>query len=295
MMTRRRASGERPSQAARGVFDSFWLIVQFYHRKEHRETNHSDEPVGENTDNRTQKRWPSNHVVLQLQTSNQRLVNPNPSQSPAHAEERPQHTVELSAYWIGKYPVTNAEYRAFVLDAGRDQYWDELHQKDKGDHPVVGVTWEDTTAFCKWLSEKTDKDYQLPTEAQWEKAARGTDGRIYPWGNEWDASRLNSYEGGRRDTSPVGQYSPKGDSPYNVGDMAGNVREWCADWYDKAEYKRRAFGGVVDPEGPKEGTFRVLRGGAFSYSGVRVRCAARYGYAPYGRDYDIGFRVVLLP
>ncbi len=213
--------------------------------------------------------------------------------------ERPQHTVELSAYWIGKYPVTNVEYQAFVRDARRKPpyYWDgDAYPEGKGDHPVVHVSWEDATAYCKWLGEKTGKEYRLPTEAQWEKAARGDDGRVYPWGDEWDARRLNSDEGGRGDTSPVGEYSPKGDSPYGCADMAGNVREWCADWFDTEEYVRRAGSSVEDPAGPESGTYRVLRGGAFLDYGVGVRCSARIFFnLPYVRDSGVGFRVVFRP
>ncbi len=212
--------------------------------------------------------------------------------------EQPQHTVELSAYWIGKYPVTNAQYQAFVRDGGREppEHWDgDAYLDEKGDHPVVYVSWDDAVAYCKWLGEKTGKEYRLPTEAQWEKAARGEHGRKYPWGNEFDASRLNNSLGGLRDTSPVGQFSPKGDSPHGVADMAGNVWEWCADWYDKAEYKRRADGAVVDPEGPSEGTVRVLRGGAFDLNEVIVRCSARDWCLPDFRGSLIGFRVVFRP
>ena len=212
--------------------------------------------------------------------------------------ERPQHTVELSAYWIGKYPVTNAEYQAFVRDAWReppDHWKGDTYPKGKGDHPVVRVSWKDAVAYCKWLGAKTGKEYRLSTEAQWEKAARGDDGRKYPWGNEWDASRLNSGEGGRGDTTPVGQFSPKGDSPYDVADMAGNVFEWCADWYDEAEYKRRAGSTLKDPEGPKKGKIRVLRGGSFDLSRVIVRCAARNWLYPDLRYDNVGFRFFLRP
>ena len=218
-------------------------------------------------------------------------------------DERPQHTVELSAYWIGKYPVTNVEYQAFIRDAGHrpPYHWGgDTCPEDKSDHPVVNVTWKDAAAYCEWLSKETGKDYRLPTEAQWEKAARGEDGRKYPWGNEWDASRLNSYEGGRFDTSPVGLFSPKGDSPYDVADMLGNVAELCGDSYKKAEYKRRAIGGVVDPEGPRKGRTCVLRGGGYQTRSLRIRCSERspiYWFDIYWFDsfYEVGFRVVFRP
>ena len=215
-----------------------------------------------------------------------------------HYHEQPQHTIELSAYWIGKYPVTNAEYQTFVRDAGHmlPNHWDgDAYPEGKGEHPVVYVSWEDATAYGAWLSEKTGKDYQLPTEAQWERAARGDDGRMFPWGNAWDAARLNSAEGERGDTSPVGQYSPGGDSPYGVADMAGNVWEWCADWYSKAAYKDRADSVVKDPEGPEGGRARVFRGGAFSHSGVNVRCAGRNWFDPLNRYLNFGFRCILRP
>ena len=213
--------------------------------------------------------------------------------------ERPQHTVALSAYWIGKYPVTNAQYQVFVRNARAlpPSHWDgTTYPEGQGDHPVVFVSWEQATAYCQWLSQETGKAYGLPTEAQWEKAARGDDGRTYPWGDAWDAARLNSFEAGRGGTSPVGQFSPEGDSPYGCADMAGNVWEWCADWFDEAEYARRANRVVRDPGGPSEGMYRVVRGGSFInefYEWNFVRCAARYwGYAP-DRFGVFGFRVVV--
>ncbi len=216
----------------------------------------------------------------------------------ADDNEKPQHTVELSAYRIGRYPVTNLEYRAFVVaseyeppeDWDRDQYPD-----GKGDHPVVNVSWEDASAYCRWLAEATGRPYRLPTEAEWEKAARGQDGRLYPWGNEFEAAKLNSAESGRDETTPVGQFSPEGDSPYGAADMAGNVQEWCADWYDRAEYKRRSEGAVQDLQGPEEGSGRVQRGGTFLNAAGFVRCAGRVRGYPDLYDWLNGFRVALSP
>ena len=192
--------------------------------------------------------------------------------------------------------MTNAEYQAFVREAGHKppQHWDgDKYPEDKGDHPVVNVSWDEAAAYCKWLSDKTGKSYRLPTEAEWEKAARGTDGRIYPWGNDWDPAKLNSAEGGARDTTPVGQYSPAGDSPYGCADVAGNVWEWCADWFDEKDYQRRAASRttVKDPTGPEKGARRVLRGGSFDLDRRFVRAAVRYLLPDYWVDF-YGFRVL---
>ena len=215
----------------------------------------------------------------------------------AFENEKPQHTVELSGYLIGKYPVTNREYQNFVSDEGYKPPKDwsgEQYPSEKGDHPVVKVSWEEAQAYCQWLSEKTGRDYRLPTEAEWEKAARGQEGRLYPWGDEWVWSRCNSAsEIG--DTTPVGQFSPQGDSPYGVADTSGNVWEWCADLFDGEAYKRRAGSQVVDPEGPKRGTSRVLRGGAFQDVPRHVRCAGRLRLDPVDWDFFIGFRVIVSP
>lgn len=213
--------------------------------------------------------------------------------------EQPQHRVELSEYSIGKYLVTNIEYQAFVKDTGRQppRNWDGVnYPQERGDHPVVNVSWEDAVAYCKWLGQKTGTNYRLPTEAEWEKAARGTDRRIYPWGDVWDKTKLNCAEAGIGDTTPVGQYSPAGgDSPYGASDMAGNVWEWCADWFNENEYKEREDAIVKDPQGPKEGSSRVLRGGSFIDDHWVARCPVRYWYLPDNRYWNVGFRVVASP
>jgi formylglycine-generating enzyme required for sulfatase activity len=209
--------------------------------------------------------------------------------------EFPQHLVELSDYYIGKYPVTNREYQAFIMETGFQPPagWDEFrYPKDKGDHPVVNVSWEASTEYCKWLSEKTGKEYRLPTEAEWEKAARGTNGRVFPWGNKFDRNRCNTGEAKLSDTMPVGQYSPRGDSPYGCADMSGNIWEWCADWFNETEYEDRIGIVVRDPRGPETGEYRVLRGGSFILGQSEARCASRFRLKPF-YWFDFGFRVAM--
>jgi formylglycine-generating enzyme required for sulfatase activity len=122
----------------------------------------------------------------------------------------------------------------------------------------VYVTWHDAMAYCRWLARVTGRAYRLPSEAEWEKAARGTDGRIWPWGNKWDSKRCNSREGGPGNTTPVGQYSPQGDSPYGCVDMAGNVWEWTLSLLKDYPYDPKDGREDAQAEGR-----RRLRGGAF--------------------------------
>lgn len=209
--------------------------------------------------------------------------------------EQPQHIVELSEYSIGKYPITNREYQAFVKDAkySPPKDWDgDKFPDGKGGHPVVNVSWNDASEYCKWLSEKTKKQYRLPTEAEWEKAARGEDGRVYPWGNEFDSKKANTIESKIGGTSEVGQFSPQGDSPYGCADMVGNVWEWCLDWFNENEYKNRKDG-VKDLKGPKSGSSRGLRGGSWDLDGIYyARVPARNDIRPGNQWYFSGFRVV---
>jgi formylglycine-generating enzyme required for sulfatase activity len=200
--------------------------------------------------------------------------------------EKPPHKVYLDGYWIYKNPVTVAQYRAFCNTTGHampfrpDWGW-------RDDHPVVCVTWDDATAYAKWSHAS------LPTEAQWEKAARGTDGRAYPWGNKWDPSRCAHSEsklGDLGSTKPVGSY-PTGASPYGALDMAGNVWEWCADWYDVSYYKSSP---ASNPAGPTSGGYRVVRGGSWDVVNTAIfRAAGRRGINP-ALSYDYyGFRCVV--
>lgn len=216
--------------------------------------------------------------------------------STTYSSEKPKHEVFLSEYEIGVYPITNMDYSFFLSATGHQmpEHWKKGKiPSGKELHPVVYVSWEDAQAYCSWLSAATGKNYTLPSEAQWEKAARGTDGRKYPWGNRWIKGYCNSGEDGDLDTSAVGAYA-KGNSVYGCRDMAGNVWEWCHDWYDEEAYQKRSEK-VKDPEGPVSGSHRVLRGGAFFDDLQDVRCAYRSNLNPYARNSVVGFRIIMLP
>jgi formylglycine-generating enzyme required for sulfatase activity len=221
-----------------------------------------------------------------------------------------QYQVDLSAYSISKYPVTNAQYAAFVQDGGYTEKWRHCWtgagwqwKKDRTgpdmeggafdlpNHPVVMVTWYEGVAFCRWLTERLreagelgpNQEVALPTEAQWEKAARGDDGRIFPWGNEFDPARCNVLETGIGATSAVGIF-PAGASSYGVLDMSGNVWEWC----------RTKWRGYEEPadESLEGDVRRVLRGGSWRSGRDLARCVERPWDLPYFSHYNFGFRLV---
>ena len=205
------------------------------------------------------------------------------------AEEKPVHELELPEFEIGRYPVSNFEYQAFVRDTGYPppSHWTgDQYPEDLGDYPVVYVRWPDAVAYCAWLSKKTGQAYRLPTEAEWEKAARGAHGRSWPWGNEWGAAKCNSKEAQQRTTTPTSQYSPDGDSVYGAADMAGNVWEWCNSLY--LPYPYRADDGREDRQAKGD---RVVRGGSFADDRDTVRGASRRRRLPNSRDNSTGFRV----
>ncbi|MBN1932714.1 MAG: SUMF1/EgtB/PvdO family nonheme iron enzyme [Desulfobacterales bacterium] len=238
----------------------------------------------------------------------------------ARENERPQHTVILPTFYIGKYPATVAQYRAFV-DATNYEPENPDCLKGVDNHPVVDVTWYDALRYCEWLTE-TLRNWEntpeplatllkagdekngpwritLPSEAQWEKAARGKDGRVYPWGEKPNTDFANYLNTGIGNTSAVGCF-PHGQSPYGCLDMAGNVWEWTRSLWGK-DWIRPAYHYPYNPddgrENPKAGNEmrRVLRGGSFYLNAADVRCACRNGGYPVLRFDLIGFRVVLSP
>jgi formylglycine-generating enzyme required for sulfatase activity len=218
----------------------------------------------------------------------------------AQDNEQPQHTFYLPDYYIAKTVVTNAQYAAFVqeTDERRPTHWGSERGRPpmgKETHPVVYVSWHEAVAYCRWLSEVTSKHYRLPSEAEWEKAARGTDGLIYPWGNRWNKQRCNSGADDFDDTLPVGSY-PKGASPYGLLDMAGNVWGWTRSLWGEDplqpefKYPYDPGDGREDLEAGDE-VHRMLRGGSFADVVGDVRCAVRRGHLPYRRFRIVGFRV----
>ena len=214
----------------------------------------------------------------------------------AFDDELPQHIVYLSEYWMGKSPVTNRQFDAFVQATGylttaekaekgfrwvgedievkgacwRHPFGPGSNLRNKENHPVMFVSWSDAQAFCGWLSQKSGKAFRLPSEAEWEKAARGMDERIYPWGNQIPTLTLCNFNDMIGGTTPVGTYDSAGNSPYGCTNMAGNIWQWCADWKDSYSDSRRE-----NPVGPSTGTLRVLRGGCWSSPGYGVRSAFR--------------------
>lgn len=191
--------------------------------------------------------------------------------------EKPYHQVYLDAYYIDKNDVTVDEYTRCVNTGGCTA---AACTGDGGDYPRNCVDWNQANVYCQWAGK------QLPTEAQWEKAARGTDGRIYPWGNEWDASKACYNQGS---TCPVGSY-PQGASPYGVMDMAGNVWDWCSDWYGANYYANSPY---MNPQGPDSGQYRVGRGGSWDgdYPSL-LRSSVRDFDSPPAGDVNLGFRCV---
>lgn len=211
------------------------------------------------------------------------------------ADERPVHPVYLDAFYIDMYEVTNAHYRTCVQagaclppvkngSSTRSHYYDN---PEFDNFPVMHISWEMAQSFCAW------RGVGLPSEAQWEKAARGTDGRTYPWGEGIDCQRANYYrQQGTEfvacagDTTQVGSYE-SGQSPYGAYDLTGNVWEWVADWYGSSYYKESP---ASNPPGPVSGSARVVRGGSWQFSDFSVRTTRRYWFNPANALENVGFR-----
>jgi len=202
-------------------------------------------------------------------------------------DEKPVHNIYLDGYWIGKYEVTFNQYDRFCEDKDINKPDDEGW--GRGNLPVINVSWNDALEYTKWISGKTGLTFRLPTEAEWEKAGRGTDGRKYPWGNPPLNSNLAYYNEEQMRTKSVGFY-PSGSSPFGLLDTAGNVWEWCLDWYSDIFYTQSPF---RNPEGPSSGTKRAVRGGCWIDNLEDLRCSNRNSASPIARNSAIGFRICL--
>ncbi len=243
----------------------------------------------------------------------------NGSEPFSYAYELPQHDVLLSSYYISVTEVPISGYVQFLNAGGNDDHWRSQMTSttfcgilqsgspgsytysvatDRGNYPVTYVTWNDATHFCDWMTMTYTGTWRLPTEAEWEKAARWvaatSTARVYPWGNSWDCNALNNgYAACVRIFRPnvVGSY-PTGISPYGLLDMAGNVAEWVSDYYSATYYQSSPS---ENPTGPTTGTNRVVRGGSFLNGLDETRCAARQNFSPTSVLNSVGFRVVRVP
>ncbi len=208
----------------------------------------------------------------------------------AGPQEQPQRRVYVEAFHINRFETSNVDYLRYVLHTGASwpRYWKEQPFPEKmAKHPVIGVSWREADAYCRWAGKR------LPTEAEWEKAARGEDGRIFPWGNEpagWMKSNI-AHPGSKRGfkyppLANVDRYD-KGVSPYGVQQMAGNVSEWVADWFDPEYYRAKED---YNPTGPRQGQDKVFRGGSWNEDPEVARSAGRNAGGLDHWSYLIGFR-----
>jgi len=202
-------------------------------------------------------------------------------------DERPSHRPWLDAFTIDAHEVTTAQYSAFVTAAGRPApwQWETVDFSQHGDRPVIGIDWFDADAYCRW------KGKRLPTEAEWEKAARGTDGRLYPWGNQTPTKDLANFALGARFSygqvlMSVRSYE-QGKSPFGLSQMAGNVYEWVQDWYAANYYE---VSPARNPQRPDQGQFKVLRGGSWSDLPKYLLTYSRFKLPPETRNSYTGFR-----
>ncbi len=215
--------------------------------------------------------------------------------------ERPEHTVVLDAYYIDQFEITAGRYQKFLESARHNlpPTWDDEVAQAMGDLPAVGMSWNDAAAYCKWAGKR------LPTEAEWEKAARGTDGRRYPWGHMqpfvdianynrgvWvsEAVTLVPVNSGIEGMSVRHGLKEGGKSPYGLYHMAGNAAEWVNDWYDREYYQKSPD---KNPKGPETGERKVIRGGSWADLPTALRVTARFSAEPDFEDRTIGFRCAM--
>lgn len=206
-------------------------------------------------------------------------------------DEQPQRTIYLDAFSIDRYEVTNFQYQQFVTATGHrksgppSRYAKSIGRMRGVNQPVVYVSWDDATEYCRW------KGKRLPSEAEWEKAMRGIDGRLWPWGNQEKPNGANwaRVQDGHEVTAPVGTFQTDR-SPFGVMDGAGNVMEWVSDWYGETYYKDSQ---ERNPPSPEFGTYRVLRGGGYTTTGGDIRVTSRSKMMPDFRDETIGFRCAI--
>jgi formylglycine-generating enzyme required for sulfatase activity len=253
-----------------------WQVIAFVHTFSH-------------------KGKPSEHTDYKGQTRQAKNIGKDPAQMvlvPAGeftmgsavgaAHEQPEHKVFLDAYYMDMYEVTVGQYAKFLKATGMNPppMWTTMDQPHHQSRPVVNVDWTDANKYCEWAGKR------LPSEAEWEKAARGTDGRIYPWGNDPPDSRKANYGKDKWNNHaallPVGQLKD-GKSPYGIHDLAGNVWEWVNDWYDPDYY---ATSPSSNPKGPEGGKYKVLRGGSWDFAPENLQSARRDLNVPSSTDYD---------
>jgi formylglycine-generating enzyme len=202
-------------------------------------------------------------------------------------EERPVHRVRVSPFSLGRTQVTNAQYDFFCEASKRPPaLFRRQREFDRLDQPVVAPSWFDAVAYCEWLTTVTGTPFRLPTEAEWEWAARGgLEGCLYPWGDEPVIERKGYHSRWHDGPEPVATSAPNG---HGLFDMCENIHEWCSDWYDPEHYSVSPY---RNPKGPVQGTRRASRGGSWRHQIKIARCAARSSIPPEFKYADYGFRV----
>ncbi len=258
--------------------EQIWKVIAFIHTFSHKgkPSQHSDY----RPEKRPQKVIVKDKAPMVLVPAGEFIMGSNEGRD----DEKPMRRIHLDAFYIDKYEVTIGQYSEFLESTSFDPppLWTTMAQPSYENRPVVNVDWKDANNYCQWTGKR------LPTEAEWEKAARGTDGRIYPWGNDppdplranfgKDRAMWNNHEA----LLPVGQLKA-GKSPYGVYDLAGNVWEWVNDWYDPDYY---AASPSRNPQGPSSGKFKVIRGGSWDLAPENLRSARRDLNIPSTTDYD---------